>query len=199
LIRVTERNESPKEGDLNRVFVYGTLRDREPNHYILAEAGAKVIGYTRITGYIMLHLGAYPGVVKAPPTGGWQIFGEVYDVDDATLLRMDQLEGHPNFYTRIEVDLPAPFGKAWMYALPANKYLQSGVQFIPFGRWDGRKTTAFLWDEARVLQPYQSTRPLIQAPTPKEDPKGVIVPERAPEKPSEKPLQVGPGWEEMSQ
>lgn len=75
-----------------KVFVYGTLKRGFHNHRLLA--GTKYIGTDFIRG-TLINFGL-PGVIA----GERAVEGEIYEVDDATLARLDLLEGHPNFYER---------------------------------------------------------------------------------------------------
>lgn len=80
-----------------RVFVYGSLMAGFSNNFWLTMATYVGQRTTAEPNYIMFSLGMFPGVA----TGGWHaIHGEVYEVDDLTLKRLDRLEGHPNFYRR---------------------------------------------------------------------------------------------------
>lgn len=47
-----------------------------------------------------------------------QVLGEVYEVDDATMVRLDRLEGEGHMYHRVEVPILSKRGvelRAWMY------------------------------------------------------------------------------------
>lgn len=91
------------------LFVYGSLRPGEARHRLLA--GARYLGPHRTEScYTMYDLGEYPGVVER---GHHAIVGDLYDVDTATLARVDEYEGHPHEYTRRL--LATPFGGAWIY------------------------------------------------------------------------------------
>lgn len=87
------------------IFVYGTLKRGFYNHdRILGHnEGAEFLGsgLTKPT-FTMLDMGPYPGVVEGGETA---IKGEVYRVDEATLTRLDALEGHPSFYRRTPITL----------------------------------------------------------------------------------------------
>ena len=84
-----------------QVFVYGTLMAGEPNHRLLQRA--KWIGLARTEPcYVLLDLGAYPGMVTGGTTA---VAGEVYEVDKETLAALDRLEGHPTFYRRTAIRL----------------------------------------------------------------------------------------------
>lgn len=82
---------------MHRIFVYGTLKRGQPNHYILKnnECG---VGKFITTGHTKQ---AFPLVIAGPfnipycvsKEGlGKPVRGEVYDVDDKLLARLDQLE-----------------------------------------------------------------------------------------------------------
>jgi gamma-glutamylcyclotransferase (GGCT)/AIG2-like uncharacterized protein YtfP len=116
---------------VHRVFVYGTLRAGEGNHRLLAGAG--FVGLARTEpAFRMFDLGAYPAVA---PGGSTEIEGEVYEVDDAMLARLDRLEGHPTFYTRTPIAL-ADGSEAEAYLMRAARL--RGYAEIPSGDWLAR-------------------------------------------------------------
>ena len=78
---------------MNLVFVYGTLKEGKSNNSLLKDS--KKITDDMVDGRIY-SLGGFPGLKHEAGT----VYGEVYEVDDETLARMDHLEGHPKFYTR---------------------------------------------------------------------------------------------------
>lgn len=118
-----------------RVFVYGTLKRGQPNHYLLDHGGAEFLGEAVVgDGLVMLDLGFYPGVIDSPNGGGGSVTGEVYAVDVDTLHSLDILEGHPSFYERVKVT--TPFKSAWIYKLPASYMDEADV--IESGVWVGR-------------------------------------------------------------
>ena len=101
---------------MNRVFVYGTLKqgdlirgmdlfDKEKTNYV-----GKAV--TTDSNYSMIDLGAFPGVLI---NGEMNVTGEIYDVDDETLQHLDAIEGYPDFYQRATVNTTE--GKAYMYHL----------------------------------------------------------------------------------
>lgn len=96
----------------HRVFVYGTLLSGFHNHERCLRTG-KRLGATRTANahYRMVDVNYFPGVFL---DGTDAIVGEVYEVDDRTMERLDRLEGFPFMYTRVEVDLEG-HGNAWMY------------------------------------------------------------------------------------
>lgn len=94
---------------MTRLFVYGTLKRHGSNHRFLA--GQHFIGTARTqAGFRLYDLGGYPGLVAtAPGDGGRSIEGEVWEVDDDALARLDAFEGlDEGLYERVPVPLQAP-------------------------------------------------------------------------------------------
>jgi gamma-glutamylcyclotransferase (GGCT)/AIG2-like uncharacterized protein YtfP len=61
------------------------------NHRLIANT--RFLGAARTAaGFTLYDLGAFPGMVAE---GSGAVEGEVYAIDDATLARLDRLEGHP--------------------------------------------------------------------------------------------------------
>ena len=84
-----------------RLFVYGTLMRAGANHALLA--GARFEGAARTaSGFALVDLGAYPGMVRG---GAAAVAGELFEVDRAILARLDRLEGHPHLFRRARVPL----------------------------------------------------------------------------------------------
>ena len=83
------------------VLVYGTLLQGEVNHHLLARARFVAEARTEPC-FELFDLGPFP----AMSTGGeTAVLGEIYAVDDATLARLDHLEGHPRLYQRTQIRL----------------------------------------------------------------------------------------------
>ncbi|XP_026742050.1 putative gamma-glutamylcyclotransferase CG2811 isoform X2 [Trichoplusia ni] len=90
---------------MHKVFVYGTLKRDEPNNYWLSD---KKNGHSAYIGegtttkkYPLIIATKYniPFLIFKPGTGNL-VKGEVYQVDDAMLGKLDILEDHPNYYVR---------------------------------------------------------------------------------------------------
>lgn len=72
------------------------------NHSLLKEC--TFIGIARTVDKFALFAQAYPFVVSSLHES--QIYGELYDVPDSESLKhLDELEGHPDYYTRTEVNV----------------------------------------------------------------------------------------------
>ncbi|XP_022817281.1 putative gamma-glutamylcyclotransferase CG2811 isoform X2 [Spodoptera litura] len=93
---------------MHKVFVYGTLKRNEPNHCLLQDSNNGIgcfvaEGYTK-TKYPLIIATKYniPFILHCPGKGHF-VQGEIYDVDDKMLSKLDILEDHPNYYIR-EID-----------------------------------------------------------------------------------------------
>jgi gamma-glutamylcyclotransferase (GGCT)/AIG2-like uncharacterized protein YtfP len=83
--------------------------------------------------FTLVDLGAYPAAVAGGTTA---IVGEVFEVDAATLARLDRLEGHPRLYQRTTVRL-ASRRVVEMYVMTAVQ--AAGWPVIASGDWLGRR------------------------------------------------------------
>lgn len=101
---------------MEKVFVYGTLKQGHSNHSLLSTA--RLLGeYTTPPEYTMYSLSAFPAVSLK---GCTPIVGEVYEVDTPTFERLDMLEGYPGFYDRTQIQ--THFGPAWIYHIEDHTY-----------------------------------------------------------------------------
>ncbi|XP_056638636.1 putative gamma-glutamylcyclotransferase CG2811 isoform X1 [Diorhabda sublineata] len=91
--------------ELHRVFVYGTLKRNEPNHSWFSkntEGYYKFIGEAKTVEKLPLIIATeynIPFILKSPGNG-YNVLGELYEVDSKVLSDLDILEDHPNFYVR---------------------------------------------------------------------------------------------------
>lgn len=81
------------------MFVYGTLKKGYGNHILLK--GAKYLGNAEINGFAIYNLGAYPGIKHET---GFIVYGEVYEINEKILKKVDGLEGEGWLYLRETVD-----------------------------------------------------------------------------------------------
>jgi len=98
-----------------RVFVYGTLKKGFHNHRLLE--GCEFIGTRSVSGFTLIDLGAFPGMVASPG----EVTGEVYEIDDETLARLDQLESEGSFYKRVKINIDGDDVSTYLYMLPVVK------------------------------------------------------------------------------
>jgi len=117
------------------VFTYGTLRKGEVNHHLLAQARFVTEARTEPC-FDLFDLGPFP----AMSTGGeTAVFGEIYAVDEATLARLDRLEGHPSFYQRTQIRLE---GGQEVETFLMGRARMRGCALIPSGDWRAHRARA---------------------------------------------------------
>jgi gamma-glutamylaminecyclotransferase len=109
------------------IFVYGTLRKRQENHYLLDRS--KFLGMAKTKKRYVLYGDGVPFLSRIASVS--QVTGEVYAVDDATLSRLDELEGHPDAYKREQAEVVLEDGtelSAWIYFCdtPQGDLIESG-------------------------------------------------------------------------
>lgn len=87
------------------IFVYGTLKRNQPNHYLMLNGNNGIAKFvtngTTQEPFPMVIATRYniPFLVDVPNVGN-HIHGEIYEVDDKMVATLDELEGHPNYYLR---------------------------------------------------------------------------------------------------
>ena len=114
---------------MTHLFVYGTLKRGCKNHRHLS--GQTYVGEARTApGYRLHDLGDYPGMI-ANPTDTVGVTGELWTVDAAALLHLDDFEGiHEGLYTREAVPLLAPFNNlrvhTYLYARDVSSHPSLG-------------------------------------------------------------------------
>lgn len=119
------------------VMVYGSLRKGLHNHYLLE--GSESVGTEVITsGYRMVSLGGFPALLRATADRETPIVTEVYKVTPQTLLILDSLEGHPDWYKREKI--VTEHGSAWVYVMPPGGYDDN--RLVPNGDWLDYYTSA---------------------------------------------------------
>lgn len=86
----------------HHVFVYGTLKLGYGNNRLLHDGVFVGPGIT-VRPFQMRTTPGFPVVFDVNAEPLHNIAGEVYEVNDEILSRLDQLEGHPRWYRRQEV------------------------------------------------------------------------------------------------
>ena len=86
----------------SKLFVYGTLKRGLCNHHFLERA--RFLGKVRTCeAYPMIAPKKwYPYLIDRPGEG-YRVRGELYEIDAATLKRIDRLEEYPRYYTRKKI------------------------------------------------------------------------------------------------
>lgn len=118
-----------------KIFVYGTLKKGFSNHGLLERGGAqKICAAVTRPVYTMHDLGSFPGIT---PGGTTEITGELYEVDEETRQRLDQLESHPRFYKRTLDRVRDPYSGethwCWLYVLTHDPHTSERV--VENGIW----------------------------------------------------------------
>lgn len=93
---------------LDHVFIYGSLKDGEPNHAHMRRC--TFVSRAYVPGFALLDLGDFPGMVPARcPSDDWAE-GEVYRMNDVgdTLTRLDALEAEGKLYRRVALEVVFP-------------------------------------------------------------------------------------------
>ena len=137
---------TPRSSDVGptppvRLFVYGSLKEGEANHPLLAGAESCGAAVTE-AGFELVDLGPYPGLVAG---GRGAVAGELYRVGATVLARLDAFEGHPAFFRRSPIRL-ADGGRAEAYLLSPGEARgrpritpRSDGGDGPVARWRGRR------------------------------------------------------------
>ena len=119
---------------MHRIYVYGTLKRGYGNYERLLEGRSTFIGEAiSAPEFVMISLGGFPGIVRGGET---PIHGEIFEVSDEVLARLDRLEGHPTWYERQPITVTLTDGttaEVEGYVLPAS-YLTRGPH-ISTGIW----------------------------------------------------------------
>ena len=120
----------------HKVFVYGSLMLGMPNHGHMRDAVLVSKDARTVNPEYELHAlvsFSFPAAFRSPM--GTTLFGEVYQVDDQLLAKMDYFEGHPDFFRRQEVQVTFAGVESftcWIYEGPEE--LLSSV-LIESGDW----------------------------------------------------------------
>ncbi|WP_462411629.1 gamma-glutamylcyclotransferase family protein [Neobacillus sp. Marseille-QA0830] len=122
---------------MHKVFVYGTLRkggsnDRFLKHAICLAEQCWTNGVMYDSSY------GYPAVEQGPST---RVYGELYEVTDSELARLDWLEDYTegrsdNLYERIQQTINTDQGPIAAYIYIANQPDLLKYK-IPYGDWKG--------------------------------------------------------------
>jgi gamma-glutamylcyclotransferase (GGCT)/AIG2-like uncharacterized protein YtfP len=121
----------------NLVFVYGTLRKHQSNAHLL-KAATLVAAQCWMKGEMYDSPFGYP-FMKQSENG--TVYGELYQVNDQQLKRLDDLEdyrgaGQDNLYDRVLQTVYTDTGsfQALVYVLPKNKQIEN-LTYIEGGNW----------------------------------------------------------------
>lgn len=122
---------------MHKVFVYGTLLSSASNP-AKSFAEATIISKGHVIGRLY-DLGWYPGYrpearMDLPEPS--KVYGELVEVSDGNLEKLDSYEGYPSLYDRQKVFVHTEDGleEAWVYVYNHKDDLTQD-QIIPSGSW----------------------------------------------------------------
>jgi gamma-glutamylcyclotransferase (GGCT)/AIG2-like uncharacterized protein YtfP len=132
----TKSMEPKNDKKMTKVFVYGTLKKGYGNHYLLKNS--KFVGEaTSVSNWLMIGKDmAFPYLIKRDHNNGKIIKGEVYEVDEDTLKKLDILEGVPTHYKKETIYVSYKNGNSsenvtvYVKATPINEKYLSNIEFI---------------------------------------------------------------------
>ena len=135
------------------LFVYGSLKQGFPNEHV--NTGRRAAGQYRTQerfGMYLLGPGEVPCLVS-PPGAGHQVIGEVYEVNDDDLRRMDRLEriGEPEGYERVEVAVerfdtsPIARLRVFVYVKRDHCIAASTERIGPLAEYEHEHAARFHW------------------------------------------------------
>jgi gamma-glutamylcyclotransferase (GGCT)/AIG2-like uncharacterized protein YtfP len=134
------------------VFVYGTLRRGGAGAMSIRFPNSKFIAEALVTGSLY-DLGAYPGLLLNESNS--LVIGEVYEVDDELLKRLDDFEASSNYWRKqVEISLGSHRKVCWVYE--PNPEFYSLRTLITSGDWIEYAKTKTDWPEDRWPDETQS-------------------------------------------
>jgi len=119
------------------VFTYGSLCRPCSNHAFI-ENQKFVAEAATIDKFHMVSFRGFPGAVDADKfENPLPLLGELYQVDEAAMVKLDQLESNGNFYQRYELEVVTTTGEcvvAWCYVL-LNQDDYTYLPQVPHNDW----------------------------------------------------------------
>ena len=125
------------------VFVYGSLRRGAAGAMSTRFPRSSFVADAQISG-TLYDLGAYPGLLLGESNSF--VVGELYEVDDETLKRLDDFEA-PSLYWRkqVEVSVGTERRTCWIYVPEQNPEFYSHRKSITSGDWTEYAKTKTAW------------------------------------------------------
>jgi len=125
------------------VFVYGTLRRGSVRAMSIRFPGSRFIAEAKVSGSLF-DLGEYPSLLLDESKS--LVIGEVYEVDDETLSKLDDFESSRHYWRKqVKISLGTQTRKCWVYA--PNPEAFSRRKLIPSGDWIEYAKTKTDWPD----------------------------------------------------
>jgi gamma-glutamylcyclotransferase (GGCT)/AIG2-like uncharacterized protein YtfP len=125
------------------VFVYGTLRREEVRSMSIRFPDSTFVAEAKVSGSLY-DLGAYPGLLLNDSNS--LVNGEVYEVDDETLTKLDDFEASSN-YLRKQVEISLGDHKRLCWTYEPNPEFYSPQTLIRSGDWIEYAKTKTDWPD----------------------------------------------------
>lgn len=127
------------------VFVYGTLRRGGARAMSIRFPDSKFIADAKVGGSLY-DLGAYPGLLLDESDSS--VVGEVYEVDDEVLKRLDDFEASSRYRRKqVEISLGDHRRLCWVYVPERNPESYSHHTLIASGDWMEYARTKTDWPD----------------------------------------------------
>ena len=124
-----------------KLFIYGTIKRGQCRADVMREQ--KFLGNVKLVPmYKMFNLGQFPALVEVSvENNGTMIEGELWEVDEDCVRRLDMIEGAPSFYRRQEVKVAGQEAEA----LYVESYLYQGDT-------SDSEDVGVSWDDSMIRQ-----------------------------------------------
>lgn len=118
------------------LFIYGTLKRDGQRHRAIQDQTFLGEATTK-TGYQLLDLGSYPGLIRVEQDGR-KITGELWEIHNSRLPMLDQIEGAPRLYRLEPIEIEGENRKVVSYFF---KLLTSAknAPIIEKNYWENKK------------------------------------------------------------
>ena len=135
-----------------KVFVYGTLKTSESRNEMLKINGGKYVENYALRGYTIYDLPyGFPCIVESEDKNDY-VLGEVWEVDDFTILQLDILENEGIMYSRTlyKRDGESMYVYKWIGELPdeakeCREHFWSSEVFIQHFVMEDKYNENFVW------------------------------------------------------
>jgi gamma-glutamylcyclotransferase (GGCT)/AIG2-like uncharacterized protein YtfP len=117
--------------NMHLVFVYGTLRSGGARAMSIRFRNSKFIADAKVGG-TLYDLGTYPAILLNESNS--LVIGEVYEVDDEILNKLDDIEASSNYWRKqVEISLGTHRRVCWIYEPSTEFYSPHAI--IKSGDW----------------------------------------------------------------